>query len=106
MPVEGGVVAGELASQGGGACLCLCLCSQAGGARRGEENHERQELGRVVEQLERLCVGENNNQRSLSPEHKGIIKHRWLFCRWIKSIISVSDWLFKKNKSVELADWR
>ena len=80
MPVEGGVVAGELASQGGGACLCLCLrlCSQAGGARGGEENHERQELGRVVKQLERLCVGENNNQRSLSSEHKGerIIKHR------------------------------
>ena len=66
MPVEGSVVAGELASQGGGACLCLCLCSQGDGARRGEENHERQELGRVVEQLERLCVGENNNQRSLS----------------------------------------
>ena len=106
MPVEGGVVAVELASQGGGACLCLCLGSQAGGARRGEENHEGQELGRVVEQLERLCV--NNNQRSLSvsPEHKGISKHRWLFCRWIKSIISVSDWLFKKNKSVELTDWR
>ena len=93
MPVEGGVVAGELTSQGDG-------------ARRGEENYERQELGRVVEQLERLCVEENNNQRSLSPEHKRISKHRWLFCRWIKSIISVSDWLFKKNKSVELTDWR